>query len=133
MGTTFQNPWHVPVGDSGRPSYLRAAGIWKCVSSSAILRRSKVDCQTAAALARARKLRAVFGELAGLTAWSAAKELNRRKVQTPAGGRWHANSIERVRARLAGKYGHHPITPVRRRRSFQFGVASAPNAGTTSG
>jgi hypothetical protein len=90
-------------------SALRADGvsvsrsaIQRMLLSSAILRRSKVDCQTAAALARARKLRAVFGELAGLTAWSAAKELNRRKVQTPAGGRWHANSVDRVRARLSG-------------------------------
>jgi PAS domain-containing protein len=89
-------------------SALRADGV--LVSRSAIQRllarrdirrRSKVGRQSAAALVRAKKLRRVFLEFDGLTAWSAAKEMNRRKIRTPAGGRWHANSIERVRARLA--------------------------------
>lgn len=89
-------------------SALRADGV--LVSRSAIQRvlarrdirrRSKVGRrQSAAALVRAKKLRRVFLEVDGLTAWSAAKEMNRRKIRTPAGGRWHANSIERVRARL---------------------------------
>jgi len=41
-------------------------------------------------------------------------------------GRWRAISVERVRALLSGMYGDHSIAPVRRRRSFQFGGASAP-------
>jgi len=90
-------------------SALRADGvsvsrsaIQRMLSSSVIWRRSKVNWQTAAALAQAKKLRRVFLELNGLSAWSAAKELNRRKVRTRAGGRWHANSVDRVKARLAG-------------------------------
>jgi hypothetical protein len=67
-----------------------------------VTRASKVNRQTKAALACARRLRRVFLGLAGHSAWAAAKELNRRNIPTPAGGRWHANSVNRVRARLAG-------------------------------
>ena len=34
-----------------------------------------------------------FLDLAGYSAWTAAKELNRRSIPTPAGGRWHPNSV----------------------------------------
>jgi DNA invertase Pin-like site-specific DNA recombinase len=53
-----------------------------------------------AALARAKALRPVLTELAGLSARAAAMELNKRQVETPAGGRWHAQTVSRVRERL---------------------------------
>ena len=54
----------------------------------------------AEAQARAEALRPVLAELAGLSARAAAAELNRRKVETPAGGQWHAATVIRVRERL---------------------------------
>ena len=54
-----------------------------------------------AARERAEQLRPIFGELAGLSARKAADELSRRKVATPAGGKWHAMTVLRVRERLA--------------------------------
>jgi hypothetical protein len=45
-------------------------------------------------------LRAIFAELAELSARKAAGELNRRGVATPAGGKWHAVTVIRVRERL---------------------------------
>jgi DNA invertase Pin-like site-specific DNA recombinase len=56
----------------------------------------------AAAAERAEQLRPVFAELASLSARKAAVELNARKVPTPAGGKWHATTVVRVRERLAG-------------------------------
>ena len=53
-----------------------------------------------AALARAKALRPVLTELAGLSARAVAMELNKRQVETPAGGRWHAQTVSRVRERL---------------------------------
>jgi hypothetical protein len=53
-----------------------------------------------AALERAEQLRPLFAELAGLSARKAAEELNRRSVPTPAGGKWHAATVLRVRKRL---------------------------------
>jgi DNA invertase Pin-like site-specific DNA recombinase len=47
----------------------------------------------------AEALRQVFGELAGFSARKAAEELNRRGIQTFAGGRWYATQVVRVRAR----------------------------------
>ena len=52
------------------------------------------------AQARAVELRPVFAELADLSARKAAEELNRRGVPTPAGGKWHAVTVIRVRERL---------------------------------
>ena len=49
---------------------------------------------------RAERLRQVFGELATLSARSAAQELNRRKIPAPAGGKWFAVQVIRVRKRL---------------------------------
>jgi DNA invertase Pin-like site-specific DNA recombinase len=55
-----------------------------------------------AALARAESLRPILNELRPLSAQQAAEELNRRCVETPAGGKWHAQTVIRVRARLEG-------------------------------
>ncbi len=55
-----------------------------------------------AALDRAAQLRPIFTELGGLSARAAAEELNRRGVQTPSEGRWHAATVIRVRERLGG-------------------------------
>jgi DNA invertase Pin-like site-specific DNA recombinase len=54
-----------------------------------------------AALDRAEQLRPVFAELAGLSARKIAAELNARNIATPAGGRWHAVTVQRVRSRLS--------------------------------
>ena len=54
------------------------------------------------ALARAEGLRPILTELADMSARGIAEELNRRGIPTPAGGRWHAMQIIRVRERLAG-------------------------------
>ena len=53
------------------------------------------------AMARAEALRPILTELADLPALTVAGELNRRKVKTPAGGKWHAVQVIRVRERLA--------------------------------
>jgi DNA invertase Pin-like site-specific DNA recombinase len=55
----------------------------------------------AEAAERAEALRSVIGELSSLSARAAAKQLNQRKVATPAGGRWHATTVIRVRERLS--------------------------------
>ena len=55
----------------------------------------------AAARERAEALRPVLMELRDLSANAAAIELNRRGVPTPAGGKWHAKTVLRVRRRLA--------------------------------
>jgi DNA invertase Pin-like site-specific DNA recombinase len=52
------------------------------------------------AQARAEELRPVFADLTDLSARKAAEELNRRGVPTPAGGKWHAVTVLRVRERL---------------------------------
>jgi DNA invertase Pin-like site-specific DNA recombinase len=52
------------------------------------------------AQARAEELRPVFAELADLSARKAADELNRRGIPTPAGGKWYAVTVLRVRDRL---------------------------------
>ena len=54
-----------------------------------------------AALNRAEKLRPLFTKLATMSARKAAEELNRRQIETPAGGKWHAVTVIRVRERLA--------------------------------
>jgi len=54
----------------------------------------------AEALQRAEALRPVFAELAGLSDRAIAAALNGRNVATPSGGRWHAQTVQRVRARL---------------------------------
>jgi DNA invertase Pin-like site-specific DNA recombinase len=56
--------------------------------------------QAARERAQQLQLRPIFGELAELSARKAAEELNRRGVATPAGGKWHAVTVLRVRERL---------------------------------
>jgi Recombinase len=53
---------------------------------------------TAAAEAkeRAEALRPVLDKLAGMSARAVAAELNKRKIETPSGGRWHALTVFRV-------------------------------------
>jgi DNA invertase Pin-like site-specific DNA recombinase len=58
------------------------------------------DRTRAEALERAEQLRPIFAELAHLSANAAAIELEQRKIKTPAGGRWHRNTVQRVRERL---------------------------------
>jgi DNA invertase Pin-like site-specific DNA recombinase len=50
---------------------------------------------------RAKELRPILTELAGMSANAAAAELNRRGVPTPQGGQWHALTVIRVRQRIA--------------------------------
>ena len=54
-----------------------------------------------AARERAEQLRPLFAELTDISGRKAAEELNRRNVATPAGGKWHAATVLRVRGRLA--------------------------------
>jgi DNA invertase Pin-like site-specific DNA recombinase len=63
-------------------------------------RNAQSDQTQAEALARAEALRPVFTELADMSARATAAELNKRKVETPSGGRWHAATVLRVRDRL---------------------------------
>jgi DNA invertase Pin-like site-specific DNA recombinase len=50
---------------------------------------------------RAEQLRLVFAELAAMSARQAAEELNKRGIETPAGGQWYATQVIRVRQRLS--------------------------------
>ena len=66
-----------------------------------------------AAAARAKALRPVLAdELAGMSHYAAAAELNARKIATPNGGKWHAQTVSRIRARLglSQVYGFRPQT-----------------------
>jgi DNA invertase Pin-like site-specific DNA recombinase len=54
----------------------------------------------AAAIGRAKALAPIFAELGDRPAREIARILNERKVATPAGGTWHAVTVNRVRARL---------------------------------
>jgi len=63
-------------------------------------RNAQSDKTAAEAKARAKRLRPILTELAGVSANQAAAELNRRKIATPAGGQWHATQVIRVRQRL---------------------------------
>jgi DNA invertase Pin-like site-specific DNA recombinase len=50
---------------------------------------------------RGEGLRSVFEGLSGLSARKAAEKLNADGVPTPAGGKWHATQVIRVRERLS--------------------------------
>ena len=50
--------------------------------------------------ARAEKLRPILKELEGLSANALAREFNARKVPTPNGGPWYAQTVIRVQRRL---------------------------------
>jgi DNA invertase Pin-like site-specific DNA recombinase len=54
----------------------------------------------AAAIERAKALAPIFAEVGDKPAREIARILNERKVTTPAGGAWHAATVNRVRARL---------------------------------
>ena len=54
-----------------------------------------------AAQKRAEHLRPVFAELTSMSARQAAEELNKRAIEAPAGGKWLATQVIRVRDRLA--------------------------------
>jgi DNA invertase Pin-like site-specific DNA recombinase len=55
----------------------------------------------AAARKRAADLAPIFAELADLSLLALAEELNRRGIETPAGGKWYAQTVKRIRKRLA--------------------------------
>jgi hypothetical protein len=50
---------------------------------------------------RAKALKPILTELAGMSARAIAAELNARKVPTPSGGLWYATTVIRVQQRLA--------------------------------
>ena len=52
------------------------------------------------AKARALALKPILKELEDLSASAIARELNSRKVPTPSGGRWYAQTVIRVQRRL---------------------------------
>jgi DNA invertase Pin-like site-specific DNA recombinase len=56
------------------------------------------------AIARAEALRPLLAEMeaAEMSARAIATELNKRRIPTPAGGRWHAMQVLRVKERLRG-------------------------------
>lgn len=56
-----------------------------------------------AALLRAERLRPILAELSGQSARSIADALNARNIETPAGGKWHGVTVERVQRRLGLK------------------------------
>jgi DNA invertase Pin-like site-specific DNA recombinase len=58
------------------------------------------EASRAAADALADRMRSVMAELVALSANQAEAELNRRKVATASGGRWHAVTVIRLRKRL---------------------------------
>jgi DNA invertase Pin-like site-specific DNA recombinase len=59
------------------------------------------DRNAQAALATAEALRPVMAKLADLSHRAAAEALNRKRIKTPLGGKWHSVTVQRVRARLA--------------------------------
>jgi DNA invertase Pin-like site-specific DNA recombinase len=54
-----------------------------------------------AAIERAKSLKPIFDELAGLSDRAIAKELTTRKIATPSGKPWNGVTVKRVRERLA--------------------------------
>ena len=64
------------------------------------LRSKGLELQ-AAANEYADRLRGIFEGLSELSARKAAEKLNAAKCRTPAGGKWHATQVIRIRARLA--------------------------------
>jgi DNA invertase Pin-like site-specific DNA recombinase len=54
----------------------------------------------AEALERAEALRPILDKMTDMSATAIAAELNRRKVKTPMGGRWHGQTVIRLLARL---------------------------------
>jgi DNA invertase Pin-like site-specific DNA recombinase len=83
---------------SRRTKDALAAAKARGVKLGGVTGSSLANQQAAADFAEA--LRAVFAELAGVSARKAAEELNRRGIAAVNGGRWHAVQVIRVRERL---------------------------------
>jgi DNA invertase Pin-like site-specific DNA recombinase len=83
---------------SRRTKDALAAAKARGVKLGGVTGSSLANQQAAADFAEA--LRAVFAELAGVSARKAAEELNRRGIAAANGGRWHAVQVIRVRERL---------------------------------
>ena len=64
-------------------------------------RNAQSDRNAAEAAERAEALRPVMAKLADLSHRQAAQALNKRRIKTPLGGKWHSVTVQRVRARLA--------------------------------
>lgn len=78
------------------------AGLAAAKAKGVVLGNPKLaENNRAAALARAELLRPILTELSKLSACQVAEELNRRGIETPAGGQWHAQTVIRVRERLS--------------------------------
>jgi DNA invertase Pin-like site-specific DNA recombinase len=69
--------------------------------TKAAMKRAKAKEVRLEAQERAEGLRSVFEGLSGLSARKAAEKLNAHGVPTPAGGKWHATQVIRVRERLS--------------------------------
>jgi DNA invertase Pin-like site-specific DNA recombinase len=76
------------------------------------LNRQSVENREAA-LKRAEALRPLLAEFAGLSDRAVAMELNKRQVATPAGGKWHSQTVARVRARLLSRPGKRTTDALR--------------------
>jgi DNA invertase Pin-like site-specific DNA recombinase len=77
------------------------AGLAAAKERGVVLGNPKLgESNRTAAAARAESLKPILTELNQLSARQAAEELNRRGVETPAGGKWHAQTVIRVRERL---------------------------------
>ena len=77
------------------------AGLAAAKDKGVVLGNPKqAESNRAAAAVRAESLRPILEELCGLSARQIAEQLNRRGIETPAGGRWHAMQVIRVRERL---------------------------------
>ena len=68
-------------------------------------RRAEAPRQCEQAQAFAERLRPVFTELAGLSARTVARELERRGIATARGGKWTAGLVSATQKRLAGIRG----------------------------
>ena len=64
-------------------------------------RNAQSERNEAEAQERAEALRSVMAKLADLSHRAAAEALNRRRIKTPLGGKWHSVTVQRVRERLA--------------------------------
>jgi DNA invertase Pin-like site-specific DNA recombinase len=75
----------------------RGNGRW---SAQAVLNLKRGRADMAYGPARAEALRPVFDELKGKSARAIAAELDARKILTPTGKSWHAETVLRVQRRL---------------------------------
>jgi hypothetical protein len=70
------------------------------VKGSQVGRVLGAAANAAKADALAKQMRPIFDELAGLSASSAARELEQRGYATARGGKWSARHVIRIRRRL---------------------------------